>query len=70
MYYAEYGHTSGTSRVYDRRYYPVQRKSDNKLGFYDIVNNTFLNTLVSGSDADSLVAGPVADEYWDLTAPS
>lgn len=66
MYYAEYGHTSGGTIVKDRRYYPVQRKSDGKLGFYDTVNNTFLNELVSASESNTLVAGPVVDEYWNL----
>ena len=71
MYYAEYGYTdNNNNRQYNRRYYPVQRKSDNKLGFYDTVNNTFLNELVSGSASNTLSAGPVADEYWDLTDPT
>ena len=63
MYSAEYGHTSGTSKVVDKKYYPCQRKSDGKLGFYDTVHNTFLHELVSVSDVDTLIAGPVVDEY-------
>ena len=67
LYYTELGYTSGTARNYNKRYYPVQRKSDGKLGLYDTISNTFLSELVSGSDANSLAAGPVADEYWDMT---
>lgn len=43
---------------------PVQRKSDNKCGFYDTVNNTFYVEQGNGA----LIPGPVVDEYWDLTA--
>lgn len=43
---------------------PVQRKSDNKCGFYNTLNNTFYAEIGSGA----LIAGPVVDEYWDLTA--
>ena len=70
MYSAEYGHTSGTSKVVDKKYYPCQRKSDGKLGFYDVINNTFLSTLAADSESDTLISGPIVDEYWDLTAPS
>jgi len=70
MYSAEYGHTSGTSQVVDKKFYPCQRKSDNMLGFYDVINNVFLYQLVSDSASGTLIAGPSVDEYWDLTAPS
>lgn len=72
LYYAELGYTNTSTlgNYYNKRYYPAQRKSDGKLGFYDTVNNGFLCDLVSGSDANSLVAGPVVDEYWDLTNPT
>ena len=47
---------------------PAQRKSDGAIGFYNIKSSgdpVFL-TSVNGL----LEAGPVADEYWDLTAPA
>lgn len=47
-------------------FFPCQRKSDGKLGLYNVYNNTFYPELGSGA----LVAGPVLDEYWDLTAPA
>ena len=45
--------------------YPVQRKSDGKLGFYDITENQFYSDLVSGSDSNTLTAGPTVDENFD-----
>lgn len=74
VYRAEYGYqyqSGGTwNEGYNRKLIPVQRKSDGKLGFYDLQDNTFMYQLVSGSGANALSAGPTADEYWDLTAPA
>ena len=46
---------------------PCQRKSDNICGFYDTVRNAFYS--MSGTTITDAAAGPVLDEYWDLTAP-
>lgn len=48
--------------------FPCQRKSDNKCGLYDTVTNTFYP--MEGTDTTTTAAGPVLDEYWDLTAPN
>ena len=45
---------------------PCQRKSDNVCGMYDIVTSTFYP--MEGTSVTSGAAGPVVDEYWDLTA--
>lgn len=52
--------------TYDR--YPCQRKSDGVCGLYDVITNTFYP--MTGTTITYGAAGPVADEYWDLTAPS
>ena len=48
--------------------YPVQRKSDDICGLYDVLNSTFYP--MQGTNITSAAAGPVVDEYWDLTAPA
>ena len=53
----------GTTVKYDA--YPVQRKSDGAFGFYFPSNNLF--AILEGTQT-SATAGPVVDEYWDLTA--
>lgn len=53
------------STTYLRHYIPVQRKSDGKCGMYDSINKVFY--LIQGTN-NSSSAGPVVDEYWDLTA--
>lgn len=45
---------------------PAQRKSDGKCVFIDTYNGRIFEEQGSGA----LIPGPVADEYWDLTAPS
>ena len=52
---------------YNRKLVPVQRRSDGVLGFYDLQDNIFISSLVSGSSSSALSAGPVIDEYWDFT---
>lgn len=64
-HYMRTGDDSGTI-TYDR--YPCQRKSDGVCGLYDVKTNTFLP--MTGTTTTSSAAGPVVDEYWDLTAPS
>ena len=66
MYYAEYGYTrtDNSDQGINKAFIPVQRKSDGRLGFYDIINNTFMGDLVSGSESGTLIAGPVVDEYF------
>ena len=46
--------------------YPCQRKSDGVCGLYDTITNQFWPCL--GTDRTDTVAGPIVDEYWDLTA--
>lgn len=48
--------------------YPCQRKSDGVCGLYDVLNSTFYP--MQGTNITSTAAGPIEDEYWDLTAPS
>ena len=43
---------------------PCQRKSDGRCGLYDVISNTFRQ--IEGTN-ESDAAGPVVDEYWDLT---
>ena len=45
---------------------PCQRKSDGVCGLYDVANGVF--KPMSGTAITSTAAGPVVDEYWDLTA--
>ena len=47
------------------RYIPCQRKSDNVCGFYDVVDATF--RAITGTNVTTAAAGPVVNEYWDLT---
>ena len=47
--------------------YPVQRKSDGVCGLYNTVNGYFIP--MQGTNITDSAAGPVVDEYWDLTAP-
>ena len=48
--------------------YPCQRKSDGVCGLYDVLNSTFYP--MQGTTITSGAVGTLADEYWDLTAPS
>lgn len=48
--------------------YPCQRKSDGTCGLYDVKTNTFF--AMEGTTIGDSAAGPVLDEYWDLTAPA
>ena len=70
VYYAEYGYqynSGGWQESYNRKLVPVQRRSDGVLGFYDLQDNIFISSLVSGSSSSALSAGPIIDEYWDFT---
>ena len=58
--------TDGTSTILVRAY-PCQRKSDGVCGLYDVLNGTFYP--MEGTTITDGAAGPIADEYWDLTAP-
>lgn len=46
--------------------YPCQRKSDNVCGLYDVLNRRFYP--MQGTNITTAAAGPLVDEYWDLTA--
>lgn len=48
--------------------YPCQRKSDGVCGLYDALTSKFYP--MQGTNITSTAAGPIADEYWDLTAPA
>ena len=48
--------SEGGTRV--REYIPVQRKSDNEIGLYDLTNNVFYTNSGTGV----FIAGPVTDE--------
>lgn len=65
LYYFEERNTD-SSGTYTHRLYPVQRKSDNKCGMYDTVTNTFYP--MNGTSTTTAAAGPIVDEYWDMTA--
>lgn len=54
------------SNVIVRNLIPAQRKSDNVVGLYDIVNDVFYTSL-SGT---GFVAGPIAEENWNYTDPN
>lgn len=58
-----YNTQSGTS--YYHRVFPCQRKSDGVIGVYDTITGRFYTNSGTGT----FTAGPVVDEYWDLTAP-
>lgn len=64
-YYVRSGDGS-TAKINDR--YPCQRKSDGVCGLYDILTNTFYP--MQGTTITDAAAGPIVDEYWDLTAPA
>ena len=72
VYRAEYGYQyqSGSTwnEGYNRKLIPVQRKSDGKLGFYDLQEQEFLYQLVPGSSASGLTPGPVISENWDMNS--
>lgn len=58
----------------NRHFYfiPVQRKSDNKVGFlkFSVFNGVYNNDyeFLPSAWSSEFGAGPVVDEYWDLTA--
>ena len=58
--------TNGSGPI-ENDMYPVQRKSDKVCGMYDIKTNTF--HPMQGTTITDGAAGPVVDEYWDLTDP-
>lgn len=49
-------------------YFPAQRKSDGVCGLYRTSDNTFYP--MTGTTITDNAAGPIVDEYWNLTAPS
>ena len=55
-----------SSGTLERNLIPCQRKSDSVCGFYDTVSNSFWPMV--GTTITDAAAGPVVDEYWDLTA--
>lgn len=57
----------GSASNLTSNFIPCQRKSDNVCGFYDTVRNAFY--LMQGTTITDGAAGPILDEYWDLTAP-
>ena len=59
--------TDGASAVLIRAY-PCQRKSDGVCGLYDTINSVFYP--MAGTTITDAAAGPILDEYWDLTAPA
>lgn len=66
IYNVRFINSVSTSSIITWNWIPVQRKSDNAIGFLNLVSNgskTFY-TSVNGL----LEAGPVIDEYWDLQA--
>ena len=56
------------TNVNQNNQWPAQRKSDGVCGLYDTTNGNFYP--MTGTTITSGAAGPVVDEYWDLTAPS
>ena len=51
-------------------YYPVQRKSDNAVGLYNVKTGSFTHMFNTDGTGVYTITEPVADEYWDLTAPA
>lgn len=47
--------------------YPAQRKSDGVCGLYNVSNGYFIE--MEGTNITDSAAGPIVDEYWDLTDP-
>lgn len=56
-----------TSDPLVHNWFPCQRKSDNVCGIYDTITKVF--RPCQGTAAITC-AGPVVDEYWDLTTPA
>ena len=52
---------------YTKKMYPCQRKSDGVCGMYDVISQKFFP--MAGTTITDAAAGPILDEYWDLTAP-
>ena len=46
--------------------FPAQRKSDGVCGLYNVKNGAFFP--MQGTNITDAAAGPVIDEYWDMTA--
>lgn len=59
-------HTGDASTTVIKNMFPCQRKSDGVCGLYDVLNSVFYP--MQGTTTTSAAAGPVTDEYWDLTA--
>ena len=65
LYGAERRNTDSSGAL-NAKFIPCQRKSDNVCGVYDAINNLF--RPMQGTNITTQAAGPVVDEYWDLTA--
>ena len=65
VYLMEVRNTNASGSIWCN-FIPVQRKSDNKLGFINTVNKRFF--ALEGTQNSNNI-GPTADEYWDLTDP-
>ena len=64
--YRYYTRSGNDSSAITHLMFPAQRKSDGRCGLYDTVTSTFYP--MSGTNITTSAAGPVIDEYWDLTA--
>lgn len=63
MYRFEIKETNFSGNIINQ-WIPVQRKSDSAIGFYDTKTSTFHKLQGTTTSA----AGPIVDEYWDMTA--
>lgn len=59
--------TNSGNTAWVRNMVPCQRKSDGVCGLYNVPSNTFYPMV--GTTITDAAAGPVLDEYWDLTNP-
>lgn len=46
-------------------FYPVQRKSDNVVGFLKVYNNGEATRFITSETSTDLVAGNIVNEYWN-----
>lgn len=67
IYNVRFINNVSTSSVITRNWVPVQRKSDGAIGFLKIKVEDSTPDFVQSVNG-LLEAGPVIDEYWDLTA--
>lgn len=67
VYYFEERNTNYQGNLTHQQY-PAQRKSDGKCGLYDVITGQFFE--MQGTETTTTAAGPVVDEYWNMTASS